>query len=142
MTEILHFQRLINMYHAAKINQLVFPETKIEIRSGHSEIEMMVNESYHHAMNAMHGCVYFKLLDDAAYFAAATKEESFFLLTASFTVELKRPFSSGLVLAKGEFVGLDGNRILSEAKLFDENGKVLAIGSGLFARSKEEWKDF
>ena len=86
-----HYQKLERMYLVANIQKLMFETTTIKISEGESEVGLTVQEKYHHAGAAMHGAVYFKLLDDAAYFAANSVIEDVFLLTSSFNVNLIRP---------------------------------------------------
>ena len=67
-----HFQALERMYLAAPINRIYRPT--IEVRSGEAEIEIVLAEKYFHSGGAVHGSVYFKMLDDAAFFAAGSLE--------------------------------------------------------------------
>ncbi|MCW8904543.1 PaaI family thioesterase, partial [Sedimenticola sp.] len=87
-----HYQSLQRMYLSAPINQLYLPE--IVITEGEARIGIELREDFHHAAGAVHGSVYFKMLDDAAYFAVSSLEPEFFMLTASFTTYLIRPVSS------------------------------------------------
>jgi len=45
--------------------------------------------------HAMHGSVYFKCLDDAAFFAANSIVQEVFVLTVTFNVVLLRPVAAG-----------------------------------------------
>src|SRR5688500_9443505 len=78
-----HFQVLEGMYAAAAINQFFRPS--IHVSEGAAEIRMAVRPDMHHAVGAAHGAVYFKMLDDAAFFAAQSLVTDVFVLTASFT---------------------------------------------------------
>ena len=73
-----HFHALENMYLAGPIN--VIYEPQIEISHERAEISINVKEEFFHAGNAVHGSVYFKMLDDAAYFAANSIEREYFVL--------------------------------------------------------------
>ena len=42
---------------------------------------LRVDETVHHAANAAHGTIYFKMLDDAAFYAANSMVSDRFLLT-------------------------------------------------------------
>lgn len=130
-----HFRKLGAMYSVAGINIETFPNSTLEVGEGTSKIVLPVIPAYHHALGGMHGCIYFKLLDDASYFAAASIEFDFFLLTKSFSIQFLRPFSEGLVHAEGKFLGEQGKDYIAEASLFCESGKVLAKGTGTFAKS-------
>ena len=51
------------------------------------EIDLTISDKYFHALNAIHGTVYFKLLYDAAFFAANSVVKDVFVLTSSFNLE-------------------------------------------------------
>ena len=63
-----HYTALERMYLSAPINSFYSPE--IWISHGEAEIAIPVKPEFFHAAAAVHGSVYFKLLDDAAFFAA------------------------------------------------------------------------
>jgi acyl-coenzyme A thioesterase PaaI-like protein len=63
-----HFVALEKMYAAGPINELFQPV--LEVGEGMASIDMEVSERFFHAGGALHGSVYFKMLDDAAFFAA------------------------------------------------------------------------
>ena len=128
-----HWRRLERMYLGAPVNRYFDPG--IEIADGQAKITIAVRDDFHHAAGAMHGSVYFKALDDAAFFAANSRVEDVFVLTASFHLDFFRPVSTGTVTATGRLV-YEGRRMLTaEAGLEDEDGRALARGSGTFLRS-------
>ena len=131
-----HLQKLENMYLAAPINE--FYQPTIKIVEGKCEIEINVKPQFFHAANALHGSVYFKMLDDAAFFAANSVIEDVFVLTGSFETKFLRPICSGKIIAKGELLKNLGNKLEARAKLFDNNGILIATGSGIFIKSKME----
>jgi len=130
-----HFQKLERMYLVANIQKLMFETTTIKISEGESEVGLTVQEKYHHAGAAMHGAVYFKLLDDAAYFAANSVIEDVFLLTSSFNVNLIRPVVSGKIRAIGKLKSQSKNLLIAEATIYNEEGKEVAFGTGTFMKS-------
>jgi len=132
MTE--HYKKLEQMYLAAPIN--LFYNPTISIAEGKCEIIIDVKQDYFHAANAVHGSVYFKMLDDAAFFAANSIVEDVFVLTGSFETKFLRPISEGKLIAKGELLKNLGNKLEARAKLYDQNGKLIATGSGWFIKSK------
>jgi len=89
MTRDPHFVALQNMYLAAPISELYHPS--IVISDSEATIEIEVSEQFFHSAGALHGSVYFKMLDDAAFFAANSLERHVFVLTTSFTTYLTRP---------------------------------------------------
>ena len=64
-----HFRKLERMYLGTKVNTDIFDTITANIYEGGAEIGLTVTDKYYHALDAMHGVVYFKLLDDSAFFA-------------------------------------------------------------------------
>ncbi len=75
-------------------------------------------------------------MDDAAFFAANSVIEDVFVLTASFSINLTRPVSKGIVKAIGKIRSKTKNLIIAEATLYNEEGKEIAFGTGNFMRSR------
>lgn len=139
MTNKNHYSALEDMYKAAPINEIFPPE--VTISEGAAEISIAVKPDYFHAAGAMHGSVYFKLLDDSAFFAAASMEEEVFVLTTSFTTYLTRPVSAGRVRAVGKVVNANKSQFIAESVLYDDEGREIARGNGIFVRSKNKLAD-
>jgi len=136
-----HFNKLRNMYLQANINTMIFDTTTCEISQKKSEISLNITEKYFHALGAIHGSVYFKLLDDAAFFAASSVVEDVFVLTTSFTINITRPVSQGTIKAIGNVRFESNNLIVAESSLYNEDGKEIAFGIGNFGKSKILLKD-
>ena len=130
----LHYRALEKMYLAAPINRL-YP-CKIEIIEKEAQIRLAIQDVYHHAAGAVHGSVIFKLLDDSAFFAANSLETAVFVVTTSFTTYLTRPVSSGVLLAKGRVVNFNKSQFIAESVVYDEQGREIGRGSGIFVRSR------
>ncbi|MCB0408989.1 MAG: PaaI family thioesterase [Flavobacteriales bacterium] len=129
-----HHSQLEQMYVQAPINQ--FYQPTIHVTEGKCEISIDVKEDYFHAANAVHGSVYFSMLDDAAFFAANSVVNDVFVLTASFDTKFLRPVNKGKLIAKGELLKNMGNKLEARAKLYDEEGNIIATGTGWFVKSK------
>ena len=82
MTE--HHRKLERAYASAPVTR--WYGAAISIGEGSAEVRLAVRPDFHHAANAVHGSVYFRLLDDAASFAANSLVTDVLVLTASFTV--------------------------------------------------------
>lgn len=128
-----HFNKLERMYLSAPINE--FYQPKISISKGQTEIQTEVRPAFFHAAGALHGSVYFKLLDDAAFFAVNSLEKEHFVLTVSFNIFLTRQVTKGLLIAKGQVVSRSLNYFVAESVLTADD-KEVARGSGSFLRSK------
>ncbi|MCP3930849.1 MAG: PaaI family thioesterase [Oligoflexia bacterium] len=133
-----HFKALESMYLAAPTNEYYKPV--INISEGESEITIELKESMYHSANAVHGSVYFKLLDDSAFFAANSFEMDFFVLTSSFTTYLTRPMTSGQLKAVGRVVSKTKNQWIAESVAYNGE-KEVARGSGVFVRGKTKLLD-
>ena len=131
-----HFRKLEKMYLGAKINRRIYDTTTIMIADGHAEISLEIVDKYFHALGAIHGSVYFKLLDDAAFFAANSIAEDVFVLTTSFQINFLRPANSGIIRSKGKVSFSSRNLIIAESRLYNDQGKEIGFGTGHFARSK------
>lgn len=136
-----HFKKLRNMYLQANINTMIFDTTTCVISLKKSEISLNITEKYFHALGAIHGSVYFKLLDDAAFFAASSLVEDVFVLTTSFTINITKPISQGTIKAIGNVRFESKNLIVAESSLYNAEEKEIAFGTGNFAKSKILLKD-
>ena len=131
-----HYRKLERMYLKANINTQVFKTTTAHIGQETAEIGLTISSDYFHALGAMHGSVYFKLLDDAAFFAVHSIVEDFFVLTTTFNIQLLRPASEGQLKAIGKVRFKSREHFMAESILYNEAGKEIAFGSGSFAKSK------
>ncbi|MDX5480214.1 MAG: PaaI family thioesterase [Hymenobacteraceae bacterium] len=131
-----HYQRLERLYHRAKVQEL-FNGSSISVNHSRAEITLPVQEKYFHGANAIHGAVYFKLLDDAAYFAVASVVRDVFIVTSSFQLNLVRPVASGTLKAVGSLRSQGKNLYVAEATLYNERGKEVAFGTGQFMRTTQ-----
>ncbi len=129
-----HFTKLENMYLAAPINKFYNPTIKVE--ECKADISITVKEDFYHAANAVHGSIYFKMLDDAAFFAVNSIVEDVFVLTGTFETKLLRPIIDGEITAKGIITSNWGNKFEASAELFNDKGKLVARGKGTFVKSK------
>jgi uncharacterized protein (TIGR00369 family) len=132
----LHYDKLRSMYLRAKVNTDVYDTTTCLITEGEAQIGMTLSDKYFHALGAIHGSVYFKLLDDAAFFAVSSIVRDVFVLTTSFNIQMIRPVSSGDIKAIGTVRFKSKNLFVAESTLFDEKGREIGFGTGNFMKSK------
>jgi uncharacterized protein (TIGR00369 family) len=133
MTDPEHFRKLERMYQTAPINQFFAP--RLTVGQGQAEVVMEVLPKFFHAAHAAHGALYFKGLDDAAFFAANSLVPEFFVLTISFTTYLERPVSQGEIRCLGQVVMAAKNLFIAESRILDAKGREIARGSGHFIKS-------
>ncbi len=131
----LHWRALEQLYASAPINRLF--ESRIAITAdGAARIECLIDESCYHAAGAAHGTVYFKILDDAAFYAANTLVTDKFLLTTSFNLHFVRPVRKGWVTAEGRWISGRRRVLVAESRLVDASGEEIGRGTGTFMRSR------
>src|SRR5580765_6233784 len=131
-----HFKKLERMYLSAPINRELFSGVTIDISHEKAELTLTVEPKFFHAANAMHGSVYFKMLDDAAFFAVNSIVQDVFVYTVSFNTQLLRPASGGIIRSLGELKFKSVNLFIADASLFNENDKLIGRGTGNFMKSK------
>jgi len=131
-----HYRKLERMYLKANINAEIFDTTTIKISGKKAEVGLDISEKYFHALGAIHGAVYFKLLDDAAFFAVNSMVMDVFVLTTSFNLNFIRPVNKGLIKSIGKVKYHSENLFVAESILYNQEGKEIAFGTGNFAKSK------
>ena len=130
-----HYRALEHLYASAPINamfrsQMMIPE------KGVARISFDADEGMHHAAGAAHGTIYFKMLDDAAFYAANTLVSDRFLLTTGFNLHFTKPLKTGKVIAEGRWISGKRRVFVAEAHLVDEEGDEIGRGTGTFMRSR------
>src|SRR5262245_24422177 len=128
-----HFRKLEHLYQVAPVSR--WYGTSIRVGDGRAEVRFPVRPEFFHAANAVHGSVYFRALDDAAFFAVNSRVEDVLVLTVSFTVHFARPVTNGELHAVGRVLHSGGRLFVAESDLFDGHGPLLSHGSGVFTRS-------
>jgi uncharacterized protein (TIGR00369 family) len=131
----LHFRALERLYASAPINALFASRLEIA-EEGRSRIAFDVTRDVFHAAGAAHGTIYFKMLDDAAFYAANTLATDRFLLTTSFNLHFTKPVREGAVMAEGRWVSGRKRVFVAEARLVDAEGEEIGRGTGTFMRSR------
>lgn len=129
-----HFRALEQLYASAPVNALF--ESRLEVLApGRSRISFTAGERFFHAAGATHGTLYFKMLDDAAFYAANSLVSDRFLLTTGFNLHFTKPLREGKVIAEGRWISGKRRVFIAEAHLVDEEGEEIGRGTGTFMRS-------
>ena len=127
-----HFRSLEAMYVDAPVN--VYFRPSITVSHGEAVVRMALRSDMHHAAHAAHGAIYFKMLDDAAFFAVQSLATDVFVLTLTFQVHLLAPVSEGEMVASGKVVH-QSKRLYVAESMIEVAGKIVARGNGTFMRS-------
>ena len=93
-------------------------------RPGVARIRFTLDERHFHAAGAAHGTSYFKMLDDAAFYAANSLVTDRFLLTTAFNL-LLHPAAAGAgpVVAEGRWISGQRRVFVADARLIDADGE-------------------
>ena len=130
-----HYRALERLYASAPINSCF--ASRLEITGeGRARLTFTVDEAVYHAAGAAHGTIYFKMLDDAAFYAANTLATDRFLLTTSFNLHFTKPVRAGEVVAEGRWVSGRRRVLVAESRLIDAEGEEIGRGTGTFMRSR------
>jgi uncharacterized protein (TIGR00369 family) len=129
-----HFRALESLYRSAPVNRLFNSRLEI-VEEGFARIRFEVLESSFHAAGAAHGTLYFKMLDDAAFYACNSLVTDRFLLTTGFNLNFTRPLRAGPVTAEGRWVSGRRRVLVGEGRLIDAEGEEAGRGTGTFMRS-------
>jgi uncharacterized protein (TIGR00369 family) len=128
-----HYRALESLYRSAPINQRF--ESSIEIGEGIARIRFAVDPGLFHAAGAAHGTIYFKMLDDAAFYACNAMVSDRFLLTTAFNLHFTKPMRGGEAVAEGRWVSGRRRVFVGDARIVDSSGEEAARGTGTFLRS-------
>lgn len=129
-----HLRALESLYASAPINRLF--DSRLHLpEAGRSTIRFTVEEEHYHAAGAAHGTLYFKVLDDAAFYAANGLVSDRFLLTTAFNLHFTKPMRTGEAVAEGRWISGKRRVFVAEARIVDAGGEECARGTGTFLRS-------
>lgn len=129
-----HWRKLAGVFHASPVNAEGL--TDIEIVEGRATLHFRANESLFHAGGTVHGAHIFKLLDDAAFFAAGSTVPDVFVLTVGFQTNFMRPAGAEELVAEGRLVRATSRVLWAESRVLTRHGSLVATGSGTFLRSQ------
>lgn len=130
-----HHRALERLYASAPVNAKFASRLHIPA-PGRARLTFTVTPEDYHAAGAAHGTIYFKMLDDAAFYAANTLVTDRFLLTTGFNLFFTKPVRAGTVTAEGHWISGRRRVFVAEARLVDEEGEEIGRGTGTFMRSR------
>ena len=130
-----HYRALERLYRSAPVNRVFSSDLTIE-GEGRARITFDITESSYHAAGAAHGTIYFKMLDDAAFYAANSLVTDRFLLTTAFNLHFTKPVREGRGTASGVWISGRRRVLVAESRLVDEEGDEIGRGTGTFMRSR------
>lgn len=134
-----HLKKLVAMYESAPISGKINEHCvsyDLSNKFPSAAIKMESSGDLNHPGGSLHGSVYFKLLDDAAWFTAQAVVNDNFIFTTSFTTYIVRPVLEKTKLhAFGKIINVSKSLIIAESTVVEENtNKIVATGSGTFMK--------
>ena len=130
-----HWRALERLYSSAPVNSKFASSLEVT-GEGSARITFDIAEDVFHAAGAAHGTVYFKMLDDAAFYAANTLVTDRFLLTTSFNLHFTKPVRDGTIVAEGRWVSGRRRVFVAQSRLVDAEGDEIGRGTGTFMKSR------
>ena len=115
-----------------------------EIGVGYSVVVMGIGKKHMNPFGGLHGGVYASAIDTAAYWSAyCDLPEENGLVSIDLKVDFLAPVVHGKVIINGQRIKSGKTIYLTEAKMFDRNGKILAHGTSklLVTVDKQSIKD-
>jgi uncharacterized protein (TIGR00369 family) len=101
-----------------------------EVGHGYSKVELDFGEKHLNPFGGVHGGVYATLIDCAAFWASyADLDDGAGLISLDLKVDYLAAVKEGKVIVEGKLIKSGRTICLSEARVTDEKGKLLAHGS-------------
>lgn len=126
-----HIRRLERMYHNANTNALI-PANLDIVDRGRAELKMPIDERYLQAGQAVHGMLYFKAMDEVAFYAAQSLVTDMMLLTESMNIHFTRPLFMGTMHADAQVIKTGRTVHIVEARVSDEQGRLSSFATATF----------
>jgi uncharacterized protein (TIGR00369 family) len=109
-------------------------------KDGKARAEFTPEKSFEGYKDILHGGILSTLLDEAMIKSILAKE--ILTVTSQIEVKFKRPAIIGeKLIIEGEITGERGRLILTEGKVFKENGTVIAEAKGKFFKAEGKIKE-
>ncbi|MDF3074710.1 MAG: PaaI family thioesterase [Alphaproteobacteria bacterium] len=110
-------------------------------RPGFVELTMEIQPDLMNASGVVHGGVLMTLLDAASGLAASFEgpdRPRKFCRTLSFTTQFINPGRSGTLTVRGQKRGSGRSTFVCEAEIADEQGELVAVGTGTYRQIGKE----
>lgn len=122
-----HFRKLERMYHVLTVSRLL--AVNLTVEAGTAVVEWSGRRGLDRA-GAHEDAICFRMVSDAALFAANSIEMENVLTTVDFNVRFLHGAAQGGMFCNGLAVHRADSLFFAQAELFDGQGRCLAIGSG------------
>jgi len=134
----LHIQTIIGLINESSYFNLLSMIVR-DIGTGYSKLEITIDEKHLNPFGGIHGGVYSSLIDSAAYWAVyCDLPEDRGLISVDLTVNNLAAVKSGALLVEGKRIKCGKSICLAEARISDENGKLISHGISKMMILKEK----
>ena len=133
----MHLDQIISYYKDHPMHKDL--EIDVDYTQGKAQVGLTVHKSILNLVGILHGAIYFKLIDDACFFAGLSLNKSNFIATSSMSIHYLKPVSKGRIIADAAVVDQVGKKYVCEAAIQDLNGVKYAFGSGMFIEPKGDF---
>lgn len=130
-----HLQRIVRSCSGARISRFLDRSIRLE-QPGRAEVIVPFHPELTQNSDFTHGAVLFEVADTAGFVAASSTEESFGVLTTSYTVNFVRPVRGESVTAVAEVISRGRSIIVARSEVFSESKKLVAAGQGTYVVSR------
>ena len=128
-----HCAKLEGMYLSSPSSRYYDPGIKVS--PGTAEVVIPVQKKFRQPGGSVHTSVYFKALEDAAFYAVSSMIGDALVSAVGFNIYLTRAVEKGELIAKGRFTSVSGDHFLADAVLTDSEGQEIGRGTGAFVKS-------
>jgi uncharacterized protein (TIGR00369 family) len=112
----------------------------VALKEKSAKITMSVHSSVLNFVGILHGSIYFKLMDDACFFAVIATNQSSFVVTSNMTVNYIKPVSEGMIITHASVITKRGRLYLCESHITNLEGSILAHATGSFIEPKTTYE--
>lgn len=108
----------------------------VELSEGNVTLKLEIHDALLNTGNILHGGVYATLIDNIIGLTARSISLKS-LVTVQLNVHFLAPVRTGTIYATGKVDRMGRSLISGEGEIVDENGQLLAKGSGTFKQLRE-----
>ena len=131
-----HFAKLENMYLSNSSNDSYEPG--IRLSEGSADIVIPIKKKFLDPSGAAKSAVCYKVMADSAAYAVNATIANVLVKAVAFSIYMTESAPTGMLIARGRFVGVSGDHFLAESLLTDSEGVEIARGNGTFVAGGAE----
>jgi hypothetical protein len=131
-----HFTKLENMYLSDPANNPYDPG--IRVSEGAADILIPLKKGFLEAAGSPKSAVCYKAMADSATFAVNATIANVLVRAVAFSIYMTEAAPSGMLIARGRFIGISGDHFMAESLLTDSEGVEIARGNGTFVATDTE----